>query len=274
MTADGVDGTVLLVNTGNIYANSGSHLWQTGQQQQANLQFEEALKRFRKAISIRDNSVLAHHNMGLIHMIRGQLDSAVVEINKGISIDPLAPDGYFQIAQIYNMQGKYDEAIRHLERLQEISPNYRNSADLLEQVRINNLGSDNGSLTGQPNFDTDAQRTSLEQRSFDMYNAGDYKGSIALMMKLVELAPGHRTGYYNNIGLCYEELGEYDKAKFFYGKAVAEDSKNLVAYGGLGSVALKTGNRQEAIKYYELILKETPNDSIVQNKLDSIKALK
>lgn len=273
MTADGVDGTVLLVNTGNIYATNGSQLWQTGQQQQANLQFDEAIKRFKKAIAIRDNSVLAHHNMGLIHMIRGQLDSAVMEINKGISIDPLAPDGYFQLAQIYNMQGKYDDAIKNLERLQEITPNYRNTAQLLEQLKMMNIGK-NGNLTGQPNFNTDAQRTSLEQRSYQLYEAGDYKGSIALMEKLVELAPAHRTGYYNNIGLCYEMLGDFEKAKFFYEKAIGEDPKNLVAYGGLGSVALKTGNRQEATRYYELILKETPDDSIVQNKLDSIKALK
>lgn len=273
-TADGVDGTVLLVNVGNIYANAGSHLWQTGQQQQANIQFEEAIKRFRKAISIRDNSILAHHNMGLIHMIRGQLDSAIVEINKGLALDPLAPDGYFQLAQIYRVQNNPDDAIKYLEKLQEISPNYRNSATMLEELKMMNIGKNNGSLTGQPNFNSDAQRTSLEQRSFDMYNAGDYKGSIALLTQLIELAPGHRTGYYNNIGLCYEELGEFDKAKFFYEKAIAEDPKNLVAYGGLGSVALKTGNRAEAIRYYELILKETPDDMIVKNKLDSIKALK
>src|SRR5690606_36760954 len=164
--------------------------------------------------------------------------------------------------------------IKNLEKLQEITPNYRNSAELLEQMRIMNLGKDTGGLTGQPNFDANNQRTSLEQRSFQMYEAGDFKGSIALLMKRIELAPGHRTGYYNNIGLCYEQMGDFEKAKLFYEKAVAEDPKNLMAYGGLGSVALKSGNHTEAIKQYELILKETPEDTIVRNKLDSIKALK
>lgn len=259
-TADGVDGTVLLVNAGNIYANKQI--------------YDEAEKRFRRAIEIRDNSILAHHNLGLIHMIRGQLDSAEIEISKGIALDPLAPDGYFQLASIYRMQGDMPKAIEKLEKLQEVAPNYRESKAMLDELKIMNLGNDDPSMNTQPKFGDDMQTQALEQRSFQFYNEQNYEESIRVLEKLVVLAPHKKSGYLNNIGVCYEEMGDNEKAMIFYKKAAAADETNMNAYGGMASVYLKQGNREEAIKYYEKILEKLPGDQVVRNKVDSLKALK
>ena len=259
-TADGVDGTVLLVNAGNIYANKKI--------------YDEAEKRFRRAIEIRDNSILAHHNLGLIHLIRGQLDSAEIEITKGLQLDPLAPDGYFQLATIYRMQGDMPKAIEKLEKLQEVAPNYRESKAMLDELKMMNLGSDDLSLNTQPKLGDDMQTQALEQRSFQFYNEQNYVESIRVLEKLVELAPHKKSGYLNNIGVCYEEMGDNDKAMIFYKKALSADESNMNAYGGMASIYLKQGNREEAIIYYEKILEKMPDDQIVKNKVDSLKALK
>lgn len=259
-TADGVDGNVLLVNAGNIYANKQN--------------YEEAEKRFRRAIEIRDNSILAHHNLGLIHLIRGKLDSAEIEITKGLQLDPLAPDGYFQLAAIYRMQGDIPKAIEKLEKLQEVAPNYRESKAMLDELKIMNLGSDDLSLGTQPKLGDDMQTQALEQRSFQFYNEQNYEESIRVLEKLVELAPHKKSGYLNNIGVCYEEMGDNEKAMIFYQKALSADETNMNAYGGMASVYLKQGNRAEAIKYYEKILEKLPDDQVVKTKVDSLKALK
>ena len=120
-TADGKDGSVLLVNAGNLYANKKN--------------FDEAEKRYRRAIEIRDNSVLAHHNLGLIYLVRGDIDSAEIKFKKGLSIDSLAPDGYFQLANIYRQEGNLPEAITNLEKLQTIVPNYRDSKNILDMLK-------------------------------------------------------------------------------------------------------------------------------------------
>ncbi len=271
-TADGIDGTVLLVNSGNMYANRGLNMINAGQTQEGYRLLEEAAKRFRRAIEIRQNSILGHHNLGLIHYIRGQLDSAKIEINKGIALDSLAPDGYFQLAQIYQRENNLAEAIKSLEKLQEVSPNYKESAALLNSLKTMNLGTDE--ITGnQPNLDNDMQRGALENRSMMLYEAGDFEGSIRILEKLAEIAPGHRSSYFNNIGLCYEQLGDLPKAKIFYNKAIGIDGNNLMALGGLASISLKEGDKNEAIKLYEKILEKSPDDVIVKNKIDSLKAL-
>ena len=259
-TADGVDGTVLLVNSGNMYANRK--------------QYEEAAKRFRRAIEIRENSILAHHNLGLVYFLTGQLDSAEKEISRGIELDPLAPDGYFQLANLYRMKGELPKAIEKLEKLQEVSPNYRDSKKMLDELKMLTLGDDDPSMKTQPQFGDDPQTMALEQRSFEEYNAQNYEESIRILEKLVVLAPGKKSGYLNNIGVCYEEMGDNDKAMLFYKKAMTADENNLNAYGGMASIYLKQGNRSEAIKYYEKILEKKPDDQVVINKLDSLRALK
>ena len=135
-TGDGVDGNVLLVNAGNIFAN--------------NKNYDEAAKRYRRAIEIRDNALLPHHNLGLIHMIHGTLDSAEIELKKGISIDSLAPDGYFQLAQIYQMKARKDDAIFMLEKLQTVSPDYKQSGQMLMSLKMNTQGNGQINPEGMP----------------------------------------------------------------------------------------------------------------------------
>jgi tetratricopeptide (TPR) repeat protein len=124
-TGEGIDGSVLLVNVGNIYANKK--------------QYDEAEPKFKRAIEIRDNNLLAHHNLGLIYILKGYLDSAEFQIRKGIQIDSLAPDGYFQLSNVYQQQGRINEAITMLEKLQAIVPDYRGSKEILDNMKSKRL---------------------------------------------------------------------------------------------------------------------------------------
>ena len=87
------------------------------------------------------------------------------------------------------------------------------------------------------------------------------------------MAPSYRSSYFNNIGLCYEQMNSLQSAKLFYEKAISLDEGNLMALGGMASIYLKQGNRADAIRMYERILEKSPDDMIVKNKLDSLKAL-
>jgi tetratricopeptide (TPR) repeat protein len=172
------------------------------------------------------------------------------------------------------MKGDISNAIEKLEKLQEVAPNYRESKAMLDELKIMNMGSDNPSLRTQPKLGDDMQTQALEQRSFQYYNEKNYVESIRVLEKLVELAPHKKSGYLNNIGVCYEEMEDNDKAMIFYKKALSADETNLTAYGGMASIYLKQGNRSEAIKYYEKILEKSPEDQTVKTKVDSLRALK
>lgn len=251
MTADGKDGSVLLVNAGNMYANKKN--------------YDEAEKRYRRAIEIRDNSVLAHHNLGLIFLLKGNLDSAEIKFKKGILIDSLSPDGYFQLSNIYQQKGRIPEAILMLEKLQKVVPNYRESKSILEMLKSNPGINQENIPEGMNN-----QQAILEKRSFQYYQEGKFDEAIKDLNDAIKLNPASQSGYYNNMAMCYLGLKKNDKARECFNKALENDDKNLNAYGGLAELYLKENNTQKAKEIYGKILSINPQDQNAKFKLDSL----
>ena len=255
-TGEGIDGSVLLVNVGNIYANKK--------------QYDEAEPKFKRAIEIRDNNLLAHHNLGLIYILKGYLDSAEFQIRKGIQIDSLAPDGYFQLSNVYQQQGRINEAITMLEKLQAIVPDYRGSKEILDNMKSKRLLKpsnipDNIKMPVQ-----NEQVNILEKRSFQFYQDKKYNDAIKDIEEMIKINPSNISGYYNNIALCYEGLKDLDKAKEYYMKAIKIDGKNVNALGGLAALYLKKGDIKSAKANYNKILEINPDDANAKAKLDSL----
>ncbi len=252
-TADGKDGSVLLVNAGNIYANKKN--------------YAEAEKRYRRAIEIRDNSVLAHHNLGLIYLLRGDLDSAEIKFKKGLAIDSLAPDGYFQLANINQQKGNIPEAIRYLEKLQTVVPDYRQSKSILDMLKSGSSG------IPQDNLPPGVQNNQLavfEKRSYQFYQEGRFEDAIKDLNEAIKLNPESSSGYLNNIAMCYLALEKNDKAEEYFIKSIEKDAKNINAYGGLGEIYLKTNSTAKAKDIYTKLLALNPGDVNAKNKLDSL----
>lgn len=256
-SAEGVNGTVLLVNSGNILANGSK--------------YDEAAKLYRKAIEIRDNNLLAHHNLGLIYLLRGNLDSAELKFNKGISIDSLAPDGYYQLATVYNMQNKKDQAIEMLEKLQLILPNYRESASILQNLK------NGGSFIMKPDDKiskeaVNFQINTLQKRSYKNFLDKKYQDAIKDLDELVKLVDDNKnkSGYLNNMAMCYAELNDYANQEKYFLEAVKLDSGNVNAMNGLSALYLKNGKKDKGKEYLDKILAINPEDEIAKRKLDSL----
>lgn len=256
-TAEGIDGSVTLVNLGNIYANSGN--------------LEEAARRYRRALEIRDNIVLAHHNLGLYYLLKGNLDSAEIEIKRGMDIDSLAPDGYFQLANIYQQRGNIPQAIYYLEKLQTIYPNYRNSNSILESLKKPVQNTPAPQQENQPGAPLKPDVEPLERESFDLYLKRRYAESINVLNKLLELNPEKKTVYYNNIATCYADQQKYEEAIKYFELAFQADTTNANSMNGAAEMYLKLGNKDKAIKLYERILKVYPGHPLASKKLDSLR---
>jgi tetratricopeptide (TPR) repeat protein len=256
-TADGIDGNVLLVNAGNIYANKKN--------------YNEAEKRYRRAIEIRDNSVLAHHNLGLIFLLKGNPDSAEIKFKKGISIDSLAPDGYFMLSNLYQQQGRIPEAIAQLEKLQTFSPDYRGTLQTLAMLKSKEIIPDSTTNIQYPEgIQLSARIQLLEKSSFANYQNGKYEQAIIEIKQLMKLNPSGTSGFYNNLALCYEGLGKNEDAEKSYLEALKTDPKNTSSMNGLSGIYLKKGNKAKGIEYLKKILELNPTDQAVRKRLDSL----
>jgi len=206
----------------------------------------------------------------LIFLLSGKIDSAEIKFKKGLEIDSLAPDGYLQLSNIYQQRGEDDKAINMLEKLQTIVPNYRNSAELLAMLK---QGGIRGTLEGSnlPEELAANQISILEKRSFNYYRRSKFEEALSDLNKLVELNPSGRSGYYNNIALCYTELKNQSMAKEFFLKALDADGKNINALNGMADIYEKEKNIDKAVEMYNKILEISPDDGNAKSKLESLR---
>ena len=205
--------------------------------------------------------------------MRGNLDSAKIKFKKGISIDSLAPDGYFQLATLYNLQNKKDSAVIMLEKLQTITPNYRESEKILKSLKE---GGDSGTELIPKGFDNDETRNyqidMLQKRSYKYFTEKKYPEAIEDLNRLISLNTDASTisGFMNNIAMCYSEMNKPELEEKFFLEAIKKDPKNLNAVNGLSAFYLKSGNKDKAKEYLKMALKLNPGDENAKKKLDSL----
>jgi protein O-mannosyl-transferase len=253
LSADGRPGTITYVNIGNIYANKQ--------------EYDKAEVLYRKAIDLRNETLLANTNLGKIFLVRGNFDSAYYYMYKSYKLDTLSPEPMHALAQLYTNNNMLPEAIEWLEKIQKITPNYMNSAQLLEQLKQKMLTG--GSEERSP--DESIKVAKLEQDSYKNYQQKNYAKAIEELKELIVLNSQGRGGYYNNIGISYLEQDSLENAKGYFEKAIEIDKNFSTAYNNLGTVYDKLGNKEKA---RENFIKALEADTNNQNAKDNLNKLK
>ena len=67
----------------------------------------------------------------------------------------------------------------------------------------------------------------------------------------------------NNIGIAYEELGDYENSIIHYKKAISQKQNYAEAYNNLGNVHLYQDALDEAINAYKKAILLKPNLSLI-----------
>lgn len=256
MSADGRPGSLLYVNIGNIYANRQ--------------EYDKAEILYRKAIDLRDETLLANTNLGKIFLIKGNFDSAYYYIYKSHLLDTLSPEPMFALAQLYINNNNIPDAVIWLEKIQKVTPNYMNSRQMLEEMK-QRLSAEKEVPFIPGMQEDDSKIPALEQESFKNYQQKNYKKAIELLKELVKMNPSGRGGYYNNIGISYLESNELEEARLYFELAIKEEKNFSTAYNNLGSVYEKQGERNKARENYLKALETDPNNQSAKENLSRLK---
>lgn len=121
LSADGKPGVALNVNLGNLYVQKK--------------QYNKAEIYYRKAVQSKENDPLANTNLGRTFMLERKYDSSYYYINKAYQFDTLNPEPRFTLALMYELSDRTADAINEMEKLQKIAPDYKNSRQLLVQLK-------------------------------------------------------------------------------------------------------------------------------------------
>jgi eukaryotic-like serine/threonine-protein kinase len=149
--------------------------------------FNKAEATYQKAISLRPGDWSSYKQFGLYYATRGEYAKAVDQFNKVIDLSPDNAQGYINLGGAYIRLNRLDDAERVLLKARSLDPR--------RPTALNNLG-----------------LIYLSRRQ--------YSDAIAIYRNVTEINPRSYRSW-GQMGTAYLRLGEEDKSKESFGKAIS-----------------------------------------------------
>ena len=237
-------------------------------------EFQQAIDIFSNILEHEDDNAEIYNNMGLAYSKLGKFEQAEKAFTKSIKLNPLIPQTYINLSDLYYRAGDLAGAIGVLERgSYEIEDNYV-IAHLLARVYIEDSRYDMAItelekiLDAQPeNYDAyyDMGRVQFE--------LGNYEDAISNFENVIEYKENNEFLYYY-LAQAYEANNEIDKAISNYLKATAVNTKFPMPYKKLGILFLAREEYEDAMEFFEDYIKlDIPDEERdnVNNLIERIK---
>jgi len=200
--------------------------------------FEEAIREFRVARTLRPDYVAVPVNLGNIFLELNQLDGAVESFNAALQIDPNNPAAHYGLGQVSISKHSYAQAVDHFEKTLEQVPG-ANRVHYSLAMAYRGLGN------------ADKAKAHLAQQGTVGVRVSD-----PLVDALQDLIVGERV--YLSRGKLAFEAKRYTEAVIEFRKAVAAMPESVTARVNLGAALTQVGDLKGAVEQFEEALRIEP----------------
>ncbi len=237
---------------------------------------ERAIELWERAVILDDKFALAHRNLGLAYAwIANDVPRAVMSLEKALMLAPVEPRLYYELDLLYEAEGESpgkrlsllienhdvvktrDDALSREIVLLVQTGDYDRALELLESHhfhvwegggQIHDVYVDAHLLRGQKKISEREYKSALE----------DYLQALAYPENLEVGKPvrgGQEARGFYFVGMAYETLGEKEKAKEYYEKAIGEERglSELSFYRGMSH--RKLGQNGDAGRIFSELMK-------------------
>jgi tetratricopeptide (TPR) repeat protein len=94
---------------------------------------EQVLHRRLQNLTLNPQDADAQHQLGLIHMKRGNLETAQAYFEQAIRIDPVDPDYHYCLGQVFESRGEWGKALEEYEETYRLNPE-QSLGDIFREV--------------------------------------------------------------------------------------------------------------------------------------------
>lgn len=214
-------------------------------------QYKEAIDKFQVVLENEEESAEIYNNIGVSYSNLGDYKNAEKYLNKALKLNPMLPQIYLNMSDVYHRQNEIALAIECL-RAGEIAlpentviPHYL--ARILMEDAQRDLAIDelDKILEKEPeNYDA---YYDLARIYFDM---GNWNAAIDNFENILEFKDQNELIYFY-LAQAYEANDEIDKAISNYLKSTAVNNKFHPAFKKLGILFMARGDYEDAIEYFE-----------------------
>jgi tetratricopeptide (TPR) repeat protein len=228
---------------------------------------DEAVKSYEKAIAFKPDYTEAHHNLGVTLQNLGLMDEAVKSYEKAIAFKPDYIGAHNKLGNIFKELRQLDEAVKSYEKVIAINPDYAEA-----HYNLGNTLRELGQLeTAIKSYE---KVIAIKPDYADVhFNLGDtlrQLGQLDEAVKCYKKAISIKVDFadaYNNLGVSLKRLGQLDEAVKCYKKAISIKVDFANAHNNLGVALQKLGHPDKAIKCYKKALAIKPDYDEVFNNL-------
>lgn len=203
---------------------AAAELLRLGALQRQRAQYAEAADNLARAIELKHDSGVAHHNLGLVYLEQGKIEDAIDSFHLAAHFSPQLAAAHLDLASALAQLGQLDAAEAACTRGLELGP--RSAAAWL---RLGNIKK---------------ARAHLEE-------------AIACYRSAVEFDPAYADAHCQLAFLLFK-LGRYSESRASHDSALAVKPDFVEAHHNLGLLLLETGYAQEALQCFRRALELRP----------------
>jgi len=176
------------------------------------------LDKYKRLLELEPDNVTIHRAIAQSYLALQKKKEALHALNEALLYAPNNMNLRFEVITLLMELHKEEEAFVMLKEMENIAPQNSKIYFLLGRI---------------------------------YYNKGDYEASLHAYDKVLAIKPEGSSQLYNNRGLLYVKLKQYDQAKRAYMEAIKKHSGYYQAYYNLGLLALKEEKLHDALAYFK-----------------------
>ncbi len=223
--------------------------------------YNEAIKSFKKGISIKNNNSEIYNALGSAYYNTKKNEQAIIAFKKSINYDEKNLFPYKNLGIIYHSLNEYDYSIKYLKKFIDKSKTIEKDVLILisnSYAKINNFDSALNYLKkGLENNQEDI--ILLTEIASLYFKNKNYENSINFYNKTIKILPDYAIGY-NGIGMAYSEMNNLRKALINFDKALKINPSFFDSLVNTGNCLQKIEAYEEAITFYQRALKINGNN--------------
>ncbi|HMB71612.1 MAG TPA: tetratricopeptide repeat protein [bacterium] len=211
---------------------------------------------FAYTLDRQPESFTAHNNLGVALATQGRYDEALAHLDQVIRLEPAYFRAWANRGNIREKLGRSEEALADLEEAVRLAPDYTAArvtlARVLESLGRHDEAREQLSLAGRAGTGA-GSADEANALGVQAFNAGDVDQAEAHFRNAVRLRPGYAEAH-NNLANTLVRTGRPEEALPHYEEALRIQPDYFSAHLNLGKVLMRSTDQQRAVQHLERAL--------------------
>jgi protein O-GlcNAc transferase len=234
--------------------------------------FEQAISSFKEAINLAPNFAEAYFNMANVFLIQGNNSEAEFNYQQTLKINPNHPRACFNLGNIMLGKNDFNQAASYYQKAIDLNPRFAEAH--------NNLGIalENRSTPDKKQAIYHYQQAIQLKADFLppllslaklLLEIADYNAAISAYENIARVSPND-PDIYNNLAFIFSKQEKWQEAVKCYQKAIGLKPDFSLAYRNLAKTLEKQGKISEAKQQYYKVLELEPNNVLLRLYTDTL----